>query len=52
MSKKTKRPQIPQTNPVAKYAGKFNRAATFRDGHTYTRKLKHKGQEPFPIRAA
>jgi hypothetical protein len=52
MSKKTKRPSIPLTNPVAKYAGKFNRAATFRDGRTYTRKLKHKGQEPFPIRAA
>ncbi|WP_202901164.1 DUF7230 family protein [Methylocaldum szegediense] len=52
MSTRKKRPQPPLTNPVAKYAGKFNRAATFRDGRTYTRKVKHKGREPFPIRVA
>ncbi len=52
MSKKTTHPTIPLTNPVAKHAGKFNRAATFRDGRAYRRKPKHQGREPFPIRAA
>lgn len=52
MSKKTRPPTIPVPNPVAKFAGKFNRAATFRDAHSYQRKPKHKGREPFPIRAA
>jgi hypothetical protein len=49
MSKKIKPP--PRGNPVAKYAGKFNRAAIFRDGRSYRRNQKHKGREPFPIRA-
>jgi hypothetical protein len=52
MSKKTRPPSPPPCNPVAKHAGKFNRAATFRDQRAYTRKSKHKGREPFPIRAA
>lgn len=52
MSKKTDPPTIPRYNPVAKHAGKFNRAATFRDGRAYNRKPKHKGREPSPIRAA
>jgi hypothetical protein len=52
MSKKTDPPSTPLRNPVAKHAGKFNRAATFRDRRAYTRKDKHKGREPFPIRAA
>lgn len=52
MSKKTRPPSVPIQNPVAKFAGKFNRAATFRDARTYHRKPKHKGREPFPIRAA
>jgi hypothetical protein len=54
MSKKKTRPppSVPMHNPVAKFAGKFNRAATFRDARAYTRKPKHKDREPFPIRAA
>lgn len=52
MSKKTNSPPSPLRNPVARHAGKFNRAATFRDGRAYRRKPKHKGREPFPIRAA
>ncbi len=52
MSQKIKPPPISRGNPVAKYAGKFNRAATFRDGRAYRRNQKHKGREPFPIRAA
>jgi hypothetical protein len=38
-------------NPVAKYSGKFNRAATFRDRSKYRRNSKHKGREPFPLLA-
>ncbi|BBL73506.1 DUF7230 family protein [Methylomagnum ishizawai] len=52
MSKKPRPPAIPVNNPVAKHAGKFNRAATFRDARSYRRKPKHPGREPFPIRAA
>jgi hypothetical protein len=52
MSKKTRPPAVPPRNPVAKFAGKFNRAATFRDARAYQRKPKHKGREPFPIKAA
>lgn len=52
MSNKPRPPTAPNHNPVAKFAGKFNRAATFRDARAYTRKPKHKGREPFPIRAA
>jgi hypothetical protein len=52
MSKKSRPPTAPTHNPVAKFAGKFNRAATFRDGRAYQRKPKHKGREPLPIRAA
>lgn len=36
-------------NPVAKHAHKVNRAGVFRDRGQYTRKLKHKGHEPFPL---
>jgi hypothetical protein len=52
MSRKQKPPQAPVPNPVAKFAGRFNKAATFRDGRSYRRTPKHKGREPFPIRAA
>lgn len=39
-------------NPVAKYGGRINRAATFRDRSKYRRKDKHKGREPFSLPAA
>jgi hypothetical protein len=52
MTKKPRPPAPPPVNPVAKFAGKFNRAATFRDAKSYRRQAKHKGREPFPIRAA
>lgn len=52
MSKKTQPPPLSRANPVAKHAGKFNRAAIFRDARAYRRAPKHKGREPFPIRAA
>lgn len=34
-------------NPVAKYAGKFNKAQVFKDKTKYQRGAKHKGREPF-----
>ena len=39
-------------NPVAKYAARFQRAASFRDRTKYRRTTKHKGREPFPLSAA
>ena len=46
----TKKPRAPaHRNPVAKFAGRFNRAATFRDRSKYRRGAKHKGQEPFSL---
>ncbi len=41
-----------RNNPVAKYGGRLNRAATFRDRSKYRRNAKHKGREPFPLPAA
>ncbi len=38
-------------NPVARNAGRFNRAATFRDRTRYARNPKHKGREPFAVAA-
>jgi len=38
-------------NPVARNAGRFNRAATFRDRTRYARHSKHKGREPFAVAA-
>ena len=35
-------------NPVAKFAGRFNRAKVFSDRTRYRRHAKHKGREPFP----
>lgn len=52
MSKKQRSPSNPTptiNNLVAKHAGKFNRAATFRDATAYRRKPKHAGREPSPI---
>lgn len=34
-------------NPVAKYAGQFNKAQAFKDKTKYQRGAKHKGREPF-----
>ena len=34
-------------NPVAKYAGQFNKAQVFKDKTHYQRRAKHKGREPF-----
>lgn len=34
-------------NPVAKYAGQFNKAQVFKDKTKYQRGAKHKGREPF-----
>lgn len=39
--KKKKARLIKQTNPVAKFAHKFNRAETFKDKTKYNRKDKH-----------
>jgi len=36
-------------NPVAKYAGKFNKARIHRDKSKYSRKGKHKYREPLPM---
>ncbi|MGI9210967.1 MAG: DUF7230 family protein [Methylococcaceae bacterium] len=50
MSKKKPLPAVLQLNPVAKFAHKVNKAVVFRDHTAYTRKAKHKGREPSPIR--
>lgn len=42
----------PEQNPVAKYAGRFNKAKIFADKSKYRRKAKHAGQEAFPIHFA
>lgn len=43
-----KKPRAPaRLNPVARFAGRFNRAATFHDRSKYRRNAKHKGREPF-----
>lgn len=42
----------PINNPVAKYAGRFNKARIFADKSKYSRKNKHAGMEPFPITLA
>ena len=41
MVKKEKRPR--RINPVAKHAGKFNKAKVFKDKTKYSRKKKSKG---------
>ena len=38
-----------RSNPVAKYAHTVNKSLSFRDRTAYTRKNKHKGQEPSPL---
>ncbi|MEQ1528636.1 MAG: hypothetical protein ABL925_04910 [Methylococcales bacterium] len=48
--KKTEQPAGPVLqNPVAKFAGQFNKAQTFRDQSKYTRNNKHKKQEAWLI---
>ncbi len=48
-----KKPHKPANrNPVAKFAGHFNRAVTFRDRSKYRRNAKHKGREPFSLSIA
>ncbi len=39
----------PSRNPVAKHAHRFNRSAVFADKTRYSRKTKHKGQDPVPM---
>ena len=46
---KNGRANIPDQNPVAKYAHQFNKALTFKDKSKYARKAKHAKQEVFPI---
>ena len=46
---KNARANIPELNPVAKYAHQFNKAQTFKDKSKYARKVKHSKQEVFPI---
>lgn len=47
--KKRKNPHTlacaPQQNPVAKFAGLFNKAAVYADKNTYRRNAKHRKQE-------
>ena len=40
---------LPQNNPVAKFAHHFNKAQIFADKRKYQRKAKHSGLEPFSI---
>jgi hypothetical protein len=47
----TRPTRLPPRSPVARYAGRFNRAATFRDRTKYRRGAKHKGQGSFPLAA-
>ncbi|WP_150047728.1 MULTISPECIES: DUF7230 family protein [Methylomonas] len=42
----------PVNNPVAKFAGRFNKAQIFADKRQYRRKAKHPGAEPFAIVSA
>lgn len=46
---KNGRVNIPDQNPVAKFAHQFNKAHTFKDKSKYARKAKHNKQEVFPI---
>ena len=41
--------EIPDRNPVAKFAHNFNKAQTFKDRSKYYRNAKHKNREPLPI---
>ena len=51
--RKRKNPQgtddVPNQNPVAKYAHLFNKAQTFCDKSKYSRKAKHTRQEASPM---
>jgi len=51
--KKTKKGKVVAetvtNNPVAKFAGKFNKAKIYRDKTKYQRTAKHKGKEPFSM---
>ncbi len=38
----------PKQNPVAKFAGRFNKAKVFDDKNKYSRKAKHAKQEASP----
>lgn len=38
---------VPAQNPVAKFAGQFNRAVTFCDKTQYRRKAKHPKQDAY-----
>ena len=40
---------LPNQNPVAKYAARFNKSAVFSDGRRYQRHGKHRGQESFTM---
>ena len=40
---------IPRQNPVAKFAGQFNKAQIFADKKQYRRNAKHRQQEASPI---
>ena len=42
------RDEPPRQNPVAKFAGRFNKAKIFGDRCKYTRKVKHAKQEASP----
>lgn len=44
--------KTPTRNPVARHAGRFNRATVFRDRTRYSRKPKHKGRESFAVSVA
>lgn len=48
-SNKNGRGNIPDQNPVAKYAHQFNKAHIFKDKSKYARKAKHSKQEVFPM---
>ena len=41
--------EIPNRNPVAKFAHNFNKAQTFKDKSKYCRKAKYKNMEPLPM---
>ena len=41
--------EIPDRNPVAKFAHNFNKTQTFKDRSKYFRKAKHKNQEPLAM---
>jgi hypothetical protein len=41
--------EIPNRNPVAKFAHNFNKVQIFKDRSKYCRKVKYKNREPLPI---